>query len=265
MSPAFPSVPRRRAVVYTILGAAVGIGVGAAVARWAVRRQYRCAPRRFTEEEKRAHELLVRLAEATGNASLSPADRCLEDVIREVQLTLDVPRTDGVWDAATEQAVVSFLQRQQNPLSSRPFDPAQELEPDENWELAYERSFGDAFEGCCQHPGVIAFDQAVVFLLEQIFPDAGSFALRPGTGAWKRAARDRATQDLASALGPTELQARARLCRFAGVAAMAEGADLGQASRCVAEHAWPTATWESPERQPWQEAFMQAAAGALQS
>ncbi len=267
MNPAFSTpVSRGHAFAYAAVGTAVGVGVGAFVTRWVIRRRRLCEPRTFSEEEKRAYELLSRLAEMTGNPDLSPARACLEDIVREIQLTMGLSRTDGVWNPETERAVLGLLQQQPNPGRPAPIsNPAQELEPDENWEATYEREFPKALAQCCEDDGVIAFDQAVVAVLECAFPDAGSFALTPATGPWKKAARERTYHDLVGSLGSSELEARAVLCRSAGVEALASGEDFGQAVRRVAERAWPTAPWDAPERAPWQDAFVQAAATALQA
>lgn len=142
-------------------------------------------------------------------------------------------------------------------------DPAQEAEPEGDWEQTYSASFASALGSCVEDPDVVAFDQAVLRLLEHIFPAAGSFALRPATGAWKLRARDRARADLASSLGSTEAEARATLCAPLGRQAMAAGMDLGQAIRSMGTRAFPAASWDFPSSSSWQRLFCDCAARAL--
>lgn len=143
--------------------------------------------------------------------------------------------------------------------------PLSELEPDDDWERTYEQRFGYAVQRCIDDPQVIAFDRAVVVALEEIFPAHGSFSLTPATGQWKRLARERARQDLADALGHTEAQARATLSAPVGRQALARGADLGQAVREMAQHAFPAAAWSDPSATSWQTLFCEAAAAHLRS
>lgn len=252
----------RRDFALAALGALVGVGVGAAATRWAMRRGV--APR-YTDEERRQAELLSRLAEHTGYQDFAPGTDPLAVAIRRVQESLGIEPADGVWTEQTESAVLEWLSETPGHRSPPAANPAHELEPDENWELTYEREFSRAFDQCCADERVIAFDQAVVVLLERVFVDHGSFALAPCTGVWKRAARERARVDLAQRLGYTEIEARAVLARSVGKRALADGADFGQAIRTMAHHAWPTASWEQVPPSGWQRAFCEAASATLQS
>lgn len=257
-----------RELLLASVAAVVGVGIGVAGARWVMQRRQATAPVQTTappdDEELRQRELLERLAEAWDNPEFSPANRAFADIVLEIQLTMGVEPADGKWSPETERVIVDLIQ-EDNPRRSRAVpNPAHELEPDENWQAVYEREFPKCLQQCCDDDGVVAFDQAVVAVLEFIFPESGSFALAPHTGQWKRGARDRACADLTQALGPTEVQARAVLTRTVGVQAMAEGADLGQAVRAMAQRAWPTAVWEGAARLPWQDTFTEAAAASIQ-
>lgn len=257
-----------RDLLLASVGAVVGVGIGVAATRWILQRRsaaaYQPSTPAVSDEELRQRELLERLAEALGNPDLSPANQPFGQIVMEIQVTMGLDTTDGTWTPETEQAVLDMIQ-EANPRRSRPTpNPAHELEPDENWQAVYEREFPRGLQDCCDDERVVAFDQAVVAVLEFIFPESGSFALAPHTGQWKRGARDRACADLTEALGPTEVQARAVLTRGVGVQAMSDGADLGQAVRVMAQCAWPTAVWEGASRLPWQDAFTDAAAASLQ-
>lgn len=253
-----PSASRPWVVV--AVSAVVGAGVGAAVMHWTMQR---AAARSLSAEEKRQRELLQRLAEKTGRPDFDPTKRDASDILLELQLDLGVEPADGRWSPQTERAILAVLQGT-SPAANPPVDPAQELEPEDDWEQQYRARLPDAVAACCHDDDVVTFDQAVLVVLERCFPDKGSFSLRPGTGAWKRAARERAVADLGSHLGPTELQARAKLTAPLGRRAMEQGADFGQAVRVMAERAWPAARWDGASRLPWQEAFCQSAAQAIQ-
>lgn len=258
--------PRRRWVPY-VAGGVLGISLGAVTTWWILHRRTAPTPAPATSEEtKRQLELMVRLAETTGDFRFDPRWHPPQDVVREIQNAADLAPVDGLWNAAVERAVFDMLGERtpsKNPVTVP--DPRHELEPDENWEATYAERFGDALARCCELDEVVAFDQAVVVLLETVFPDHGSFCLAPGTGAWKKLARERARHDLARVIGPTEVEARARLVATVGRRALDDGADLGQAVRLMAERAWPTTRWDTAHHQPWQEAFVRAAAGSLQT
>lgn len=150
------------------------------------------------------------------------------------------------------------------PAPNPPVPPgAEELEPDDDWEHVYQQGFSSALTRCIADPNVVAFDHAVVVLLEEIFPNHGPFALTAATGEWKRFARERARADLGDALGRTEAAARAALNLPVGERALAEGSDLGQAIRAMALHAFPATSWSDPSGTPWQALFCEAAAARL--
>lgn len=253
----------KRDIALATVGVLVGVGVGAVATRWAMLRWRRPSPPQYTEEQRRQMELLRRLAEQTGNPDYDPANRPVPEILTELQFTMGVEPADGRWSEATEQMIVGLLQ-QTAPAQNPVVDPEQELEPEEDWVGVYEQRFDAAVADCCEDLRIVAFDQAVTAVLERCFPDKGSFALAPGTGPWKRSARERARSDLARVLGDTELQARAALTAPVGRAALEQGADFGQAVRSMAEHAWPTVRWDGPARASWQESFCQAAAAAIQ-
>lgn len=145
------------------------------------------------------------------------------------------------------------------PTSDRTLD----LEPDADWGDRYAERFLDAVATCVDDPSVVAFDHAVLRVLETIFPESGSFALTPATGDWKRIARDQARLDLTQALGATEVEARCSLCLPVGQRLLAAGADPGQAVRAMATHAFPAASWNGPTLTPWQQAFCDCALARL--
>jgi len=164
------------------------------------------------------------------------------------------------WPSLEDEATSWRPRRRQNPERFE-----EELEPDENWEVAYQQRFDAALQACRGDERIVSFDQCVISLLERIFPDAGTFMIGSGTGAWKKAARKRARADLTQALGPTEMHARAVLTREVGMRARRQGADVGQAVRTMAEHAWPSANWGEVKRAPWQASFARIASSVIQS
>jgi hypothetical protein len=258
-------------------GIVVGAGLGVGLTYWTMRNriasQAPLAPEAaavLETEQQRRIALLQQLAQHVGNPELDPANRPMDEILLEIQSTLmGLESASGQWTPETEQAINEMLaapganpwrpRRRQNPV-----DFHEELEPDDNWELTYAQGFDGALQQCCEDATVVAFDQCVVSVLERIFPQSGSFMLSPGSGPWKCAARERARRDLTARLGPSELHVRALLVRGVGLEAQANGADFGQAVRAMAEHAWPTAAWDSPDRVPWQAAFTQLAGAALQ-
>jgi hypothetical protein len=137
-----------------------------------------------------------------------------------------------------------------------------ELDPDDDWMATYERQLDAALRSCCDDPSVNSFDQAVVALLERIFPQSGSFALAPDTGQWKRQARDRARQDLATRLGRTENDVRATLTSNYGRQMLQSGRDPSQAVRAMGMRAFPSSDWNGPY-EPWQILFTRAAMARL--
>lgn len=255
------------------MGVTLGAGVGVGVTRWVLRRRVTTSTAAVgsADEMSRRAELLRKLATHLGNPDLDPANRPMGEILLELQYTLGLGDAGGEWTAETEKAIRDLLASP--PSGGNPWRPRRrgnpvgcndELEPDENWESTYQQQFEGALQACHGDASVVAFDQCVVSLLERIFPGSGSFMLCPGTGSWKRAARERARCDLTQALGPTEIHARATLTRDIGLEARHRGADLGQAVRVMAEHAWPTVAWDSPERAPWQSAFARLASTIIQ-
>jgi len=124
-------------------------------------------------------------------------------------------------------------------------DPRQEMDPDYDWESVFDQRVLDGLGACLEDPGCTTTDCAVVVMLQSIYPDAGSFALRPGTGLWKRQARQRAREVLADSLGHDEMTARANLCAVVGQEARAAGASLDDAALQAAEAAWPEVRWDA--------------------
>lgn len=250
--------PRRRDLVIAGVGIGIGIGIGIAVTRYAMRPRSAVT---YTSEQQRQLELIQRLYEHTGDPALDPSGRPLTETVSALQTSYGLP-PDGRWSDELESHILSTLARA-TPLQRPAANPAHELEPDDDWEVTYERQFGAALRACCEDENVIAFDQAVTALLEHMFSDRGSFALEPHTGPWKRAARERARRDLAESLGCTEIEVRAILVAETGRRALSQGADFGQAVRAMAERAWPAACWDGPALASWQEAFRRAASATL--
>lgn len=260
---------------YAMLATSIvaGVAVGAGATRWALMR--RAAGQTALEanpaELGRRADLLRRLADHLGNRDLDPEVRPAQEILLELQHTLGLETADGEWSRSTEKAIRELLRsgkkagtgwrpkRRMNPGSFQ-----DELEPEDDWEVAYEQRFAAALQACRSDPTVVSFDQCLISLLERIFPESGSFMAGPGTGAWKKAARERARSDLGQALGPTEMHARATLTRDVGIRARQDGSDVGQAVRKMAQHAWPNADWDKPERTPWQATFSRIASAVIQ-
>lgn len=121
-----------------------------------------------------------------------------------------------------------------------------ELDPEAfDWEERFDERAPAALDTILADPSCRTFDAAVVMFLCDVYPDCGSFAMRPGMGTWKREARARARSFLQEALGPTEVQARARLCAVIGRAARERGASLDEAALAAAAAGWPEVRWSS--------------------
>lgn len=221
-------------------------------------------PDRIGAQQRDQYDQLARLAAVTDNDKLDPARAPMEEITLELQLTLGVDPADGQWSPQTSAAVAKQIEELL--AEPRSTNPAADLEPEgADWEQTYLDALPDALAQCCADPRVVTFDQAVIVVLDVIFPDADGFGLRPSTGAWKRSARERARQDLARMLGPTEADARAVLnARTAGAEAIRQGADVGQAVRLMGVFAFPSATWGHGAQEPWQTAFSRRAASELQ-
>jgi hypothetical protein len=252
--PAAAAVTQRRTVI-TGLAIGVTIGVAGTGAWWYWRRQQRIA-------------LLKQLAVHFDNEGLDPEKHGIENVVREIQLTFNLPG-EGKWNDETEAKVRELLAgpkqaAQENPPQP-PADPRAELEPDGNWEATYAERLDGAVGEAMLEPQVVTFDQAVLYVLTVVFPDSGRFHDNPNMGSWKRGARERTRQDLAGRLGHTEAEARAVLnAQTVGTAAVRRGLGLGQAVREMGQYAFPTARWEGP-RSGWQTLFSQRAAAELQA
>lgn len=125
-------------------------------------------------------------------------------------------------------------------------DARLELDPESfDWEERFDERAPAALDAILEDPSCRTFDAAVVMFLCEVFPDCGSFVTRPGMGAWKREARARARSFLQDALGPTEVQARARLCAVLGRAARERGASLDEAALAAAAAGWPEVRWSA--------------------
>jgi hypothetical protein len=234
------------------VGAAVVVAAAGAAGAWAWHRN------------RTRKDLLRALAAKVGNPALSPDNQPVEDILLEIQVTYDLT-ADGKWNAETEAKIRELLAESPAPASN-PASQGSELEPDEDWEQLYEARLPAALDACRDADCVIAFDQAVIYLLDETFPEAGGFQLNPATGAWKRQARERARYDLVRHLGSTEAEARASLtARTVGRQALAQGADLGQAVRAMGQHAFPHASWEGHPRNGWQRLFSERAASELRA
>lgn len=226
----------------------------------------------------RRRSLLHALAVASKNPDLDPANRDMETILRELQIIWNLPG-DGKWTAQTEALIVRHTKVQatgtlaKNPASEDEESPVElveqdelvELEPDEDWEVEYERGLDAAFDQALTEPEVVSYDQAVIYVLTVIFPAHGRFHDNPAMGPWKERARGRARADLAKRLGDTEAEARAVLsARTAGASAANQGLGLGAVVRAMGQHAFPTENWSST-LSPWQRLFAQRAATELQS
>jgi hypothetical protein len=252
-------------------GVAVVAGVGVGVMFGLRRRSSVPTQTVASDTEVRRREALLRqLATHLGNPDIDPSSRPVEEILLELQYTLGLQNTEGEWTTETEKAIRDMLASPApsgNPwrprLGKNPEGGNDDLEPNDNWEAQYQQEFSGALQSCYGDASVISFDQCVVSLLERIFPASGSFMLCSGTGAWKRAARDRARGDLTQALGTTELQARAVLTRNIGLEARQRGSDVGQAVRAMQQHAWPTVEWDAPQRANWQAVFARIASTVI--
>lgn len=241
----------RRTVVY---GLAIGVAIGATATTgwWYWRRRQR-------------HALLKQLAEHTRNDDFDPDKHSMDAILNELQLVFDLP--NGGWNDETEAQIRKLLAEpaQAEPvLVSTTVNPTAELEPDENWEVAYSERIDGAVAQALAEPDVVTFDQAVIYILMATFPESGAFHANPAMGAWKQQARERTRQDLARRVGYTEAEARAALnAQTAGAAALQQGLGLGQAVRSMGEYAFPTATWTGGPRADWQRLFSDRAASEL--
>lgn len=142
------------------------------------------------------------------------------------------------------------------PSRPLPVGPGAGFEAESDWEDRYNAHFSQALAACLADPSVVTFDHAVLVVLEQMFPEVPDFRLRFGTPSWKRRARARVREDLLKRLGPTEAEARAALtAKPVGAAALANGADLGQAVRQMGEVAFPEVSWTGPRQTAWQNLF----------
>lgn len=254
-----------------VVGAVFGVGlVLGAGGTWAYLRLKR-------------RSLLRALAVVAKDPSLDPGNRDMEVILRELQLTWNLPG-DGKWTAQTEALIARLtreLERKQArpakevasnpqvdegepPDEAGPVDPFAELEPDEDWEVVYQGRIEDALRQAILEPDVVSFDQAVIYVLMAIFPTRGRFHDNPAMGTWKERARERARSDLATRLGHTEAEARAVLnARTVGTTAASQGLGLGAVVRAMGEHAFPTEDWSRGFR-PWQRLFAERAASELQ-
>jgi len=135
------------------------------------------------------------------------------------------------------------------------------VEPDDGWEETYANGFTEAMQDGMQDPEVLTYDEAVVFVMDRLWPGSSAAAANPSSPTWLTDARGAVREELGDRLGATAVEARVRLAVPAGVQALRGGSGRDGAVLEMATRAFPEAQWRARGERlaPWQQAFIHQA------
>jgi hypothetical protein len=148
------------------------------------------------------------------------------------------------------------------PVESNPSAPA---EPEQGWEDVYADGFNEAMDAGIKDPTVVTYDEAVIFVVDTLWPGAGAAVANPGKPTWLRNASAAVREELRDRLGSSAIEARARLVTPLGLERLRAGDSPDEAVLAMAQHAFPQAPWTSgaDAMSPWQYRFVQLARANL--
>ena len=141
------------------------------------------------------------------------------------------------------------------PVEENPAPPA---EPAQGWEDVYADAFNEGMDASIQDPVVVTYDQAVVYVIDSLWPGAGAAIANPGSPSWLRNATAAVREELRDRLGSSAVETRARLTTPLGLEQLRAGAPPDEAILVMAQAAFPNSPWTagSDAMAPWQYQFV---------